>query len=77
MEDPDAAEAVLRAGKADLVAIGRALITDPDLPRKVREGRIDEIKACIKCDEKCYGNLSAGIPITCSQNPEAGNEYRL
>ena len=77
MEDPQAAEAVLQAGKADLVAIGRALLADPDLPRKVREGRLDEIKACIKCNEKCYGNLAAGIPISCSQNPEAGNEYRL
>ncbi len=77
MEDPYAAEAVLRTGKADLVAIGRALITDPDLPRKVLEGRIDEIKACIKCNEKCFGNLTAGIPITCSVNPEAGEEYRL
>jgi 2,4-dienoyl-CoA reductase-like NADH-dependent reductase (Old Yellow Enzyme family) len=77
MEDPDAAEAVLKAGKADLLAIGRSLITDPDLPRKVLEGRLNEIKACIKCNEKCFGNLTAGIPITCSQNPDAGNEYRL
>jgi 2,4-dienoyl-CoA reductase-like NADH-dependent reductase (Old Yellow Enzyme family) len=77
MEDPEAAERVLEAGKADLVAVGRALIADPDFPRKILENRGDEITFCIKCNEKCFGNLSAGIPIACAENPDAGNEYRL
>jgi 2,4-dienoyl-CoA reductase-like NADH-dependent reductase (Old Yellow Enzyme family) len=77
MEDPEAAEKALRKEKADLVAIGRALIADAHLPRKWLEGRREEIIECIKCDEMCFGNLEKGIPIGCSQNREAGLEYRL
>ena len=76
MEDPEAAEAVLANGKADLVAIGRALIADPELPRKIMDGRRDEITECIKCDEKCVGALDTGVPIGCSQNPRVGEEYK-
>ena len=75
MEDPVAAEEVLRQGKADMVAIGRALIADPALPRKILEGRFAEITQCLKCNEGCYGNLNAGTPIGCTQNPDVGNEY--
>ncbi|MFB3882277.1 MAG: hypothetical protein ACE149_13505 [Armatimonadota bacterium] len=75
MEDPVAAEEVLREGRADLVAIGRALIADPDLPRKILEGRFAEIIECVKCNDLCYGNLEKGIPIGCSRNPETGREY--
>jgi 2,4-dienoyl-CoA reductase-like NADH-dependent reductase (Old Yellow Enzyme family) len=75
MEDPIAAEEVLRQGKADLVAIGRALIADPALPRKIREGRFDEIVRCTKCNEACYGNLEAGTPIACTESAEVGREY--
>lgn len=58
---------VLDEDRADLVAIGRGLIADPDWPRKVKEGRYDEIVRCIRCDEKCHGNLRKGIPIACTQ----------
>jgi len=75
MEDPLAAEEVRKQGKADLVAIGRALIADPDLPRKILEGRFAEIIGCVKCNELCFGNLEQGIPIGCAQNPETGREY--
>jgi 2,4-dienoyl-CoA reductase-like NADH-dependent reductase (Old Yellow Enzyme family) len=64
-----AAEAV-SAGRADLAAIGRGLIADPDWPRKVREGRLDAIIRCTKCDELCFGNLHAGKPIACTQWPD-------
>ncbi len=75
MEDPVAAEEVLRQGKADLVAIGRALIADPNLPRKIEQGRFDEIVNCTKCNQACFGNLEAGAAIQCEQNPEVGREY--
>ncbi len=61
-----AAEA-LEKGRADLVAIGRGLIADPDWPTKVKQGRHDEIVRCTRCDEKCFGNLRKGIPIECTQ----------
>lgn len=75
MEDPKMAEKALREGKCDLVAVGRGLIADPHLPNKVKEGRVDEIVKCVKCSEKCSGNLSAGLPISCTQNPKVGLEY--
>jgi NADPH2 dehydrogenase len=67
MEDPEAAERVLRLDHADLVAIGRGLVADPQLPRKVLEGRRSEVVACIKCNQLCFGNLHAGLPISCAQ----------
>lgn len=74
MEDPQTAEAALKEGKCDLVAVGRGLIADPYLPLKVKEGRIDQIVKCVKCGEGCSRNLWKGISITCTQNPEVGYE---
>ena len=67
MDDPERAVATLQDNRADLIAIGRGLIADPEWPRKVSEGRLDEVVKCLKCDEKCYGNLSKGLPIGCIQ----------
>ena len=63
----DRALEALNEGRADLVAIARGLIADPDWPIKVREGRFDEIVTCIYCDVKCFGNLDKDIPIECTQ----------
>jgi 2,4-dienoyl-CoA reductase-like NADH-dependent reductase (Old Yellow Enzyme family) len=76
LNDPDAAEEVLLGGRADLIAIGRGLIADADLPNKIGEGRLDEIIECVVCNEKCYGNLRRREPIGCAQNPVSGQEYR-
>lgn len=57
--DPILAEHILKEGKADFVAMGRALIADPDLPNKAKEGRFDDIRRCLYC-ENC---------ITWSQRP--------
>lgn len=51
----EVAEAVLTKGQADLVAIGRQLICDPHWPKKVAEGRVDEIIACDSCNTNCWG----------------------
>ena len=67
MDDPERAVAALRENRADLIAIGRGLIADPEWPRKVSEGRLDEVVQCLKCNEKCYGNLAKGLPIGCVQ----------
>ena len=74
MEDPEKGERALSSSKCDLVAIGRGLIADPYWPKKVKEGREDKIIRCIKCNQKCYGNLRKDIPISCSQNRNAGFE---
>ncbi|MDI7258828.1 MAG: FAD-dependent oxidoreductase [Thermodesulfobacteriota bacterium] len=57
--DPLLAERILREGKADFVAMGRALLADPDLPSKAREGRLDEIRRCIYCNN-CLSVAQAG-----------------
>ena len=54
---PALAEEVLAQGKADLVAMGRALLADPQLPIKAFEGREDEIRPCIGCNEGCYKRI--------------------
>lgn len=76
MNDPATAEAALAAKKCDLVAIGRGLIADPFWVEKVRQGRTSEIIECVQCNEGCFGRLSSGQPIGCTQNPDSGEEYR-
>ena len=71
--NPSAAENVLRKGRADLIAIGRGLIADPELTNKLREGR--PIIECQECNEKCFGNLRKHEPIGCAQNEKSGKEY--
>lgn len=74
MDDAHKAEKALSSSKCDLVAIGRGLIADPHWSRKVKEKRERDIVRCIKCNEKCYGNLRKKIPISCTQNKNVGFE---
>lgn len=67
LDEVDRALDVLNAGRADLVAIGRGLIADPDWPQKVAQGRLDEIVRCTRCDVACFGNLRRGEPVGCTQ----------
>lgn len=69
-----AAENIIASGKADLVAMGRALLADPFLPAKLAEGRDDEILTCIGCNEGCTGMLNECRPISCALNPRTGYE---
>jgi len=74
--DLELGEKVLQEGKADLIAIGRRLIADPDLPNKVAEGRLDESIPCIGCME-CIERLAfeeRGRGVTCVVNPTVGRE---
>jgi len=71
---PELAEEVVREGKADLVATGRALVSDPYWPLKAQEGRMDEIRRCIACNQGCMEKLVQEQPMTCLHNPEVGYE---
>jgi 2,4-dienoyl-CoA reductase-like NADH-dependent reductase (Old Yellow Enzyme family)/thioredoxin reductase len=77
LNDPILAESVLAEGKADLIAVGRGLIADPELPNKLREGRWKDIRPCIACNQGCIGALTLGAPFTCLVNPEAGREREM
>lgn len=61
------AERILREGKADLIAIARGLVADPEMPRKEFDGRKDEIVACAE-DLLCLTSIVAGEPLKCKQN---------
>jgi 2,4-dienoyl-CoA reductase (NADPH2) len=73
--DPVLAERMLRAGVADLIAMGRPLIADPDLPRKARRGRADDINSCVACNQGCFDSIFAARSVACMVNPRAGREH--
>lgn len=72
--EPAQAEAILAEGSADMVTMTRALLADPELPNKAREGRVADIRECIGCNQGCVGMGHTGRPITCLVNPAAGSE---
>jgi 2,4-dienoyl-CoA reductase-like NADH-dependent reductase (Old Yellow Enzyme family)/thioredoxin reductase len=77
LSDPVVAESVVANGKADLVAIGRGLIADPEWPKKASEGRWDDIRRCISCNQGCINSAVMGAPFACLVNPEAGRESEM
>ncbi len=77
--NPKMAEQVLQEGKADMIAFGRALIADPFMPKKLAEGRQEDIRPCIRGNEGCISRFYAGCTIRCEVNPACGQEahYRI
>jgi 2,4-dienoyl-CoA reductase-like NADH-dependent reductase (Old Yellow Enzyme family)/NADPH-dependent glutamate synthase beta subunit-like oxidoreductase len=73
LDDPDLAADVVASGDADLVLLGRTLIAEPDWPRKVEEGRLNELRPCIACNA-CVDLVGRGAIARCAVNPEAGRE---
>jgi len=71
---PDLAEKILAEGKADFVAVGRALLADPEFVAKAKAGRADRIRKCIACNQGCIDRLFEGKSATCLVNPECGRE---
>ncbi len=71
------AEGALAAGVCDLVGMTRALIADPELPRKVAAGRLADVRVCVGASEGCIGRLRQGKAISCVQNPVIGREAEL
>ncbi len=74
--EPDEAEQVLADGKADFVAFGRKLLADPDLPAKLADGRVDDVRPCIY-QYRCIGNIALRRPARCVVNPRTGREHDL
>ncbi|HSR14061.1 MAG TPA: FAD-dependent oxidoreductase, partial [Thermodesulfobacteriota bacterium] len=71
---PELAERLLREGKADLIAVGRGLIADPEWPRKAKEGMAERIVPCISCNQGCNDRMYFQQDISCTVNPAAGRE---
>jgi mycofactocin system FadH/OYE family oxidoreductase 2 len=68
------AEDILVRGDADMVAMTRVQIADPEFANKTREGREDEIYHCLRCNQGCIARLFRGSAITCQINPRTGRE---
>jgi len=77
INQPQIAEQVLANDQADMCGMTRALISDPDMPRKAQAGRFDDIRACIACNQACIGHMLKGFPISCIQRPETGRELEF
>lgn len=75
IHSPDLANDIIREGKADFVAMARALIADPDFPRKAQFGTVDEIRRCTYCLQDCAEKGVPGVGRCCAVNPFAGLEY--
>ncbi len=72
---PDTMASQLRRGVLDMIGAARPSIADPFLPRKIEEGRVDDIRECIGCNICVSGDLTH-TPIRCTQNPTMGEEWR-
>jgi hypothetical protein len=77
INQPQLAEQVLTRGQADMCGMTRALISDPEMPNKARTERLDDIRACIGCNQACIGHYHLGVRISCIQNPVSGRELLL
>ena len=77
INQPQLAEQILEKGAVQMCGMTRALISDPELPTKVAEDRLDEIRACIGCNQACIGHYHLGTAISCIQFPTTGRERQL
>jgi 2,4-dienoyl-CoA reductase-like NADH-dependent reductase (Old Yellow Enzyme family)/NADPH-dependent 2,4-dienoyl-CoA reductase/sulfur reductase-like enzyme len=73
VHDPADAEQIIERGDADLVAVGRSLLADPDWPGKARRGHEQSIRPCIRCNE-CVALVDENREVRCAVNPLAGRE---
>lgn len=76
MDDPDMACEALGVS-CDIVSYGRPLLADPELPNKIRTGKLEDIRPCISCQQGCLARLAHGLPLSCAVNPACGREKIL
>jgi 2,4-dienoyl-CoA reductase-like NADH-dependent reductase (Old Yellow Enzyme family)/thioredoxin reductase len=72
---PENADYVIASGEADMVSIVRGQIADPHLVNKAREGRPEDIRRCISCNQMCWGRRYRDYWISCLVNPSSGREF--
>ena len=72
---PDTMVSMVKNGALDFIGAARPSIADPFLPKKIEEGRVEDIRECIGCNICASGDMT-GRPICCTQNPTMGEEYR-
>lgn len=72
ISDPEQAEEIITSGQADFVALGRALIADPEFPNKARKGV--PVRPCLRC-LNCLGSMNVSRHLQCAVNPTVGTEH--
>lgn len=76
LTSPDVMANMIRSGQCDVISLVRPGIADPFLPKKIEEGRVEDIRECIGCN-MCISRFEiGGAPIICTQNATAGEEFR-
>ena len=74
MEDPELASEAIAQGKTDMIALGRPLLADSEIPNKIMSGKYDKVRPCLSCQEGCMGRLATYANISCAVNPACGRE---
>ena len=79
MEDPELASDAVSQGRTDMIALGRPLLADSEIPNKILADEYDKVRPCLSCQEGCMGRLASYATISCAVNPACGreNEYGL
>ncbi len=77
INDVRAAESIIASGHADMCGMTRAQICDPEMAGKAMRDAVEDIRACIGCNQACIGHMQMGYPISCIQHPETGREAGL
>ena len=73
---PQTAKHLIESGRADFAMMGRPLIADPYLPRKLMENREEDVRPCIRCNEECIGRIWGRYSkLSCAVNPQANEEH--
>ena len=72
---PENADYVIASGQADMVSIVRGQIADPHMANKAREGRAEDVRPCLSCNQMCWGRRSRDYWVSCLVNPSAGREF--
>ena len=73
--DMEMADRIIGEGKCDIVAVARANIADSDYVNKNRDGKVDEVRTCVRCNNCC--TAPQGLPVRCAVNPVAGREVEF
>ncbi|MEM7562649.1 MAG: FAD-dependent oxidoreductase [Pseudomonadota bacterium] len=77
INQPQLAAGIFDQGKADMIGMARALIADPEFVNKMKSDQIDDIRACVGCNQACVGHRLAHFPVSCIQHPYSGREFHL
>lgn len=74
MEDPELASNAILDGKTDMIALGRPLLADADIPNKILAGDYASVRPCLSCQEGCMGRLQNFATVSCAVNPACARE---